>query len=123
VEYQALPKDGQSPSPESMGVIKDIIERRVNQTGVSEPVVVVQGSDRVTNMMLSQLNAAQEQSLDAPAVRAKVLERFDRDAAVALERGDVVREDLQRARQLFSEGGFKALRDNLGKGLLPAGFS
>ncbi len=47
VEYQALPKDGQSPSPEAMGVIKDIIERRVNQTGVSEPVVVVQGSDRV----------------------------------------------------------------------------
>jgi preprotein translocase subunit SecD len=47
VEYQALPKDGQSPTPEAMGVIKDIIERRVNQTGVSEPVVVVQGSDRV----------------------------------------------------------------------------
>ncbi len=47
VEYQALPKDGQSPSAESMNVIKDIIERRVNQTGVSEPVVVVQGADRV----------------------------------------------------------------------------
>ncbi len=47
VEYQALPKDGVSPTPESMGVIKDIIERRVNSTGVSEPVVVVQGSDRV----------------------------------------------------------------------------
>jgi preprotein translocase subunit SecD len=47
VEYQALPKDGQSPTLESMGVIKDIVERRVNQTGVSEPVVVVQGSDRV----------------------------------------------------------------------------
>ena len=47
VEYQALPKDGQTPNPEAMGVIKDIIERRVNQTGVSEPVVVVQGSDRV----------------------------------------------------------------------------
>ena len=47
VEYQALPKDGVSPTSESMGVIKDIIERRVNSTGVSEPVVVVQGSDRV----------------------------------------------------------------------------
>ena len=47
VEYQALPKDGQNPTPEAMGVIKDIIERRVNTTGVSEPVVVVQGSDRV----------------------------------------------------------------------------
>ncbi len=47
VEYQALPKDGQSPTEELMGVIKDIIERRVNQEGVSEAVVVVQGSDRV----------------------------------------------------------------------------
>src|SRR6187397_1153631 len=47
VEYQALPKDGQNPTPEAMGVIKDIIERRVNTTGVSEPVVLVQGNDRV----------------------------------------------------------------------------
>ena len=47
VEYQAQPKDGVEPTSEAMGVIKDIIERRVNTTGVSEPVVVVQGSDRV----------------------------------------------------------------------------
>ncbi|MGP1674185.1 MAG: protein translocase subunit SecD, partial [Candidatus Limnocylindrales bacterium] len=47
VEYQAQPKDGVQPTSEAMGVIKDIIERRVNSTGVSEPVVVVQGSDRV----------------------------------------------------------------------------
>ncbi len=47
VEYRALPKDGISPTSESMNVIKDIIERRVNTTGVSEPVVVTQGTDRV----------------------------------------------------------------------------
>jgi preprotein translocase subunit SecD len=47
VEYQALPNEGVQPSGEAMGVIKDIIERRVNTTGVSEPVVVVQGDDRV----------------------------------------------------------------------------
>ena len=47
VEYQALPRDGQTPDAAAMGVIRDIIENRVNQTGVSEPVVVVQGSDRV----------------------------------------------------------------------------
>ena len=46
VEYQALPKDGRRPA-RRLGVIKDIIERRVNATGVSEPVVVVQGNDRV----------------------------------------------------------------------------
>src|SRR5436309_6992689 len=47
VEYQALPKDGVVPTHDALGVIKDIIERRVNTTGVSEPVVVVQGDDRV----------------------------------------------------------------------------
>jgi len=47
VEYQAVPVEGKSPGPEDMAIIKDIVERRVNQTGVSEPVVVTQGSDRV----------------------------------------------------------------------------
>src|SRR6476661_4208280 len=47
VEYQALPVEGKSPTPGDMGVIKDIVERRVNTTGVSEPVVTTQGSDRV----------------------------------------------------------------------------
>ena len=47
VEYQALPVAGKAPSPGDMSVIKDIIERRVNTTGVSEPVVTTQGADRV----------------------------------------------------------------------------
>ncbi len=47
VEYQAQPVDGKSPSAGDMAVIKDIVERRVNTTGVSEPVVTTQGSDRV----------------------------------------------------------------------------
>src|SRR3954454_2466075 len=47
VEYQAVPVEGKAPSAGDMSVIKDIVERRVNQTGVSEPVVVTQGSDRV----------------------------------------------------------------------------
>ncbi len=47
VEYQALPVNGQSPDAEALGVIRDIVERRVNQTGVSEPVVTTQGTDRI----------------------------------------------------------------------------
>ncbi len=47
VEYQALPVDGVKPSAADMAIIKDIVERRVNSTGVSEPVVTTQGSDRV----------------------------------------------------------------------------
>ena len=47
VEYQAIPVGDRAPGPGDMSIIKDIIERRVNTTGVSEPVVVTQGSDRV----------------------------------------------------------------------------
>src|SRR4029078_2046039 len=47
VEYQAQPKEGVAPTREALGVLKDIIERRVNTTGVSEPVVLVQGDDRI----------------------------------------------------------------------------
>ena len=47
VEYQALPVNGTSPDAAAMSTIRDIIERRVNSTGVSEPVVVVHGNDRV----------------------------------------------------------------------------
>jgi hypothetical protein len=88
--------------------------------GADKGAPAKQGSDMATNQMLGELNAAQEAALDTPAIRAKAMERFDRDAKVAAERGDVVREDIQRARKLFAEGGFKALRDNLKQGLLPA---
>ena len=47
VEYQALPVEGKTPTPGDMAIIKDIVERRVNTTGVSEPVVTTQGADRV----------------------------------------------------------------------------
>jgi protein-export membrane protein SecD len=47
VEYQALPAGGKTPSQGDLNTIKDIIERRVNATGVSEPLVQTQGSDRI----------------------------------------------------------------------------
>jgi protein-export membrane protein SecD len=47
VEYQALPVHGVAPDADAMNTIKDIIERRVNGIGVSEPQVVTQGTDRV----------------------------------------------------------------------------
>ena len=47
VEYQALPVGDKSPDAKTMDTIRNIIERRVNSTGVSEPVVVVHGNDRV----------------------------------------------------------------------------
>ena len=47
VEYQALPKDGRTPGVSDLATIRDIIERRVNSTGVAEPIVQTQGGDRV----------------------------------------------------------------------------
>ncbi len=47
VEYQAQPVNGQAPTAGDLEVIRTIIENRVNSTGVSEPVITVQGSDRI----------------------------------------------------------------------------
>ena len=43
VEYQAMPATASPPSPGDLAIIRDIIERRVNSTGVSEPVVTDPG--------------------------------------------------------------------------------
>jgi protein-export membrane protein SecD len=47
VEYQAKPVGDKAPRPEDLEVIRQIIERRVNATGVSEPVITTQGTDRI----------------------------------------------------------------------------
>jgi preprotein translocase subunit SecD len=47
VEYQALCVQDKCPATADMAVIRDIIERRVNSTGVSEPQVTTLGTDRV----------------------------------------------------------------------------
>jgi protein-export membrane protein SecD len=47
VEYRVLPAGGRTPSAADLAVVRDIIERRVNATGVVEPVVVTQGTDRI----------------------------------------------------------------------------
>jgi preprotein translocase subunit SecD len=47
VEYRVDPSGGKAPSLSDVTVVKGIIERRVNATGVSEPVVVTSGTDRI----------------------------------------------------------------------------
>jgi protein-export membrane protein SecD len=47
VEYRALPAGGRTVDATSLGVLRDIVERRVNSTGVAEPLVTTQGSDRI----------------------------------------------------------------------------
>jgi protein-export membrane protein SecD len=47
VEYQAKQVGDKIPRPEDLEVIREIIERRVNATGVSEPLITTQGADRI----------------------------------------------------------------------------
>jgi preprotein translocase subunit SecD len=47
VEYQAMPAGGKSPDAAALGIIRRVIEDRVNGSGVAEPVITTQGTDRV----------------------------------------------------------------------------
>jgi protein-export membrane protein SecD len=47
VEYRVNPNGDKVPTLGEVEVVKQIIERRVNATGVSEPVVVTSGTDRI----------------------------------------------------------------------------
>src|SRR5437870_2730292 len=47
VQYQAQPVGDKSPGPSDMETLRTIIENRVNSTGVAEPVVQTQGTDRI----------------------------------------------------------------------------
>jgi preprotein translocase subunit SecD len=47
VEYRVKPNGDHQPTLADVEVVKQIIERRVNATGVSEPVVVTSGTDRI----------------------------------------------------------------------------
>ena len=76
------------------------------------------GSDTATNKMLEAVKGM-EKTIDTPEVRQRVLGRMQQDADAAAQTGLPIREDIQRAREIFSRLGFQGLRDALGKGLLP----
>jgi len=46
-EYRVLPSNGQAVDAQGLSDIKTIIENRINQYGVAEPVVQTQGADRI----------------------------------------------------------------------------
>jgi protein-export membrane protein SecD len=47
-EYQVVATDEQQVTPEILEQTRTIVENRVNATGVAEPIVVTQGSDRIS---------------------------------------------------------------------------
>jgi protein-export membrane protein SecD len=63
VEYQAQPAGGKTPGPGDLSTIVAIIERRVNATGVAEPLVYTQGSDRVVVELPGVTDAASIEKL------------------------------------------------------------
>jgi preprotein translocase subunit SecD len=46
-EYRALPDDPADFTQEDLSIIRDIVENRINQYGVAEPIVQTQGRDRI----------------------------------------------------------------------------
>ena len=46
-EYRALPTETSPITPQTLADIRTIIENRINQYGVAEPIVQTQGSDRI----------------------------------------------------------------------------
>ena len=47
IEYQVLPAEGKAPTRDDLDVMRQIIVNRIDKSGVAEPQVVVQGSDRI----------------------------------------------------------------------------
>jgi preprotein translocase subunit SecD len=56
VEYQVLPTGGKTPTQADLEVIRGIMERRVNASSVSEPVVVTSGTDRIVVELPGETN-------------------------------------------------------------------
>jgi len=63
VEYQVLPAQGKTPSRDDLNIMRQIIINRVDKSGVAEPQVVVQGSDRIVVEMPGVQNADQIRAL------------------------------------------------------------
>jgi preprotein translocase subunit SecD len=96
VEYQAQQVGDRIPRPEDLEVIRGIVERRVNASGVSEPIITTQGSDRI----VVELPGAS----DPNAIRALVGQTGRLDfvplGSLQKNKGDVI--DLEQFPPLFS---------------------
>ncbi|HEX5590893.1 MAG TPA: protein translocase subunit SecD [Candidatus Limnocylindrales bacterium] len=63
VEYRVNPAGGRTPTLADVEVVRQIIERRVNSTGVAEPVVVTSGTDRVVVELPGETDTATVRAL------------------------------------------------------------
>ncbi len=63
VEYRVVPAGDKTPSLADLEVVREIMERRVNSTGVAEPVVVTSGTDRIVVELPGVTDTASVRSL------------------------------------------------------------
>ncbi len=63
VEYRVLPVDGVTPGPDDLAIVRSIVANRVDSTGVAEPLILTQGTDRIVVELPGANNADQIRAL------------------------------------------------------------
>lgn len=63
IEYRVEPAEGKVPTRDDLNIMRTIILNRIDKSGVSEPLVVVQGTDRIVVEMPGITNVDQIRSL------------------------------------------------------------
>jgi preprotein translocase subunit SecD len=63
IEYRVLPAEGKTPTRDDLGIMRQIVINRIDKSGVAEPQVVVQGTDRIVVEMPGVTNVDQIRNL------------------------------------------------------------
>jgi hypothetical protein len=107
------------PQPERVKLDSEVIDY---EKSFARP----EGTGAATHQLIRELRnkdapAAFAKLDQDPAIRARILERMEMDAALAAQTGQPVREDLQRAREIIGREGLVGLLRALRAGVaLPA---
>jgi SecD/SecF fusion protein len=107
---------GPVPTPEDLEQVRNVIENRVNQTGVAEPLVQVQGSNRIVVELpgLSQADQTRATTLIGKTARlefrllkpeAQAKGESELNPAVDLEPAVMNGEDIAKAQTVFDQFG------------------
>ncbi|MBQ2887552.1 MAG: protein translocase subunit SecD [Firmicutes bacterium] len=87
VVLQAVPEEGQTVAPEDMEALKEIMRNRVDNIGVSEPIIQLEGDDRIIIQLAGVDNP--DDAIDILGRTAK-LEFVDPRGNVVLTGADLV---------------------------------
>jgi SecD/SecF fusion protein len=79
-----------NPTLEDMQQVRTVIENRVNQTGVAEPLVLLQGNNRILVELPGLSSADQDRALALLGKTAKLEFRIVKDAATGKRAADMI---------------------------------